>query len=75
MYTVKHSTPVVDKPHSVAESPAAVYCSASSDRPYVCPCEGCGKDYIHECKLNLHLKKEHHGRSLEENGKPVNMRH
>lgn len=31
----------------------------SADRPYVCPYDGCAKAYIHEYKLNLHLKKEH----------------
>ncbi|XP_051216962.1 zinc finger transcription factor YY1 [Lolium perenne] len=31
----------------------------SADRPYVCPYDGCAKAYIHEYKLNLHLRKEH----------------
>ena len=69
MDTVKHSTPMVDKTHSVLKTPAVVSGSASSDRPYVCPYEGCRKDYIHEYKLNLHLKKEHPGHNIEENGK------
>jgi hypothetical protein len=31
----------------------------SAERPYVCPYDGCAKAYIHEYKLNLHLRKEH----------------
>ncbi|GBG91506.1 hypothetical protein CBR_g52462 [Chara braunii] len=33
--------------------------SAAGERPFGCPFEGCGKRYIHEYKLNLHLRKEH----------------
>jgi len=40
------------KPPVVAPVPSA-------ERPYVCPYDGCAKAYIHEYKLNLHLKKEH----------------
>ncbi|MED6143154.1 Transcriptional repressor protein yy1 [Stylosanthes scabra] len=40
---------------------SGTYGSASSDRPYACPYEGCEKAYIHEYKLKLHLKREHPG--------------
>ncbi|KAJ6715504.1 TRANSCRIPTIONAL REPRESSOR PROTEIN YY [Salix viminalis] len=48
-------------------SPSVVYGSASSDRPYICPYEGCEKDYIHEYKLKLHLRREHPGHIGDEN--------
>lgn len=53
------------------KSSNATYASASSDRPYTCPYEGCDKAYIHEYKLNLHLRREHPGHSKEENAKNV----
>lgn len=68
MDTVKR-TPVVEKPPSAPKTPAVAYGSASSDRPYACPYEGCEKAYIHEYKLNLHLRREHPGHNMEENGK------
>lgn len=40
-----------------------------SDRPFSCPYEGCNKCYIHEYKLNLHLRREHAGYAIEENGR------
>ncbi|KAI3516321.1 hypothetical protein L1887_15235 [Cichorium endivia] len=45
----------------------ATYATATSDRPYACPYEGCEKAYIHEYKLNLHLRREHPGHFSEEN--------
>ncbi|KAI4984156.1 zinc finger transcription factor YY1 isoform X2 [Hordeum vulgare subsp. vulgare] len=45
-------------PHNTLKSPVTPPVP-SADRPYVCPYDGCGKAYIHEYKLNLHLKKEH----------------
>ncbi|KAL3620832.1 Transcriptional repressor protein yy1 [Castilleja foliolosa] len=42
---------------------------ASSERPYACPYEGCEKAYIHEYKLNLHLRREHPGHFPDENAK------
>lgn len=65
---VKHHSPVERTP-SAQKAPAGVHGSASSARPYACPYEGCGKDYIHVYKLNLHLKREHPGHNTEENGK------
>ncbi|XP_068663501.1 zinc finger transcription factor YY1-like [Aristolochia californica] len=67
--TMKH-TPPSEKQHSAQKTPA-VYATPTSDRPYACPYEGCGKSYIHEYKLNLHLRREHPGHNAEENGKPT----
>ncbi|PKU71878.1 putative zinc finger protein [Dendrobium catenatum] len=53
-----------EKPNNAAKAP--VLNSASSDRPYVCPFVGCEKAYIHEYKINLHLRKEHPGHNPEE---------
>ena len=47
-----------DHPHSTVQ-PLATQPVPSANRPYVCPYDGCAKAYIHEYKLNLHLKKEH----------------
>lgn len=33
--------------------------STASDRPFACPHPGCTKRYIHEYKLNLHLRNSH----------------
>lgn len=68
MDVMKHTLPA-EKFYNTPKPPAAVYGSASSDRPYACPYEGCGKAYIHEYKLNLHLRREHPGHNAEENGK------
>eukprot|EP00268_Persea_americana_P030991 TRINITY_DN3007_c0_g1_i1.p1 TRINITY_DN3007_c0_g1~~TRINITY_DN3007_c0_g1_i1.p1 ORF type:complete len:364 (-),score=81.96 TRINITY_DN3007_c0_g1_i1:330-1421(-) len=68
MDVMKH-TAQAEKTHSTPKTPAVAYGSASSDRPYACPYEGCGKSYIHEYKLNLHLRREHPGHNSEENGK------
>ncbi|CAN6459184.1 unnamed protein product [Victoria cruziana] len=64
----RHSVQM-EKLHSTPKPPAAVHGSVSSDRPYACPYEGCGKSYIHEYKLNLHLRREHPGHNAEENGR------
>ncbi|KAF7126822.1 hypothetical protein RHSIM_Rhsim11G0125900 [Rhododendron simsii] len=61
-------------PEKLAKTPkpsaaATNYGSASSDRPYCCPYEGCEKAYIHEYKLNLHLRREHPGHFGDENPK------
>jgi transcription factor YY len=39
-----------------AESAAA---ATNHERPFACHHKGCNKRYIHEYKLNLHLRKEH----------------
>ncbi|KAK6915940.1 Zinc finger C2H2-type [Dillenia turbinata] len=64
----KYSTPT-EKPAKASKTPASAYGSASSDRPYSCPYEGCEKSYIHEYKLNLHLRREHPGHFAEDNAK------
>ncbi|XP_019418472.1 PREDICTED: uncharacterized zinc finger protein At4g06634-like [Lupinus angustifolius] len=57
---VTRYTPPSDK-HTKTAKPSGTACSASSDRPYACPYDGCQKAYIHEYKLKLHLKREHPG--------------
>ncbi|KAL0843990.1 hypothetical protein Bca101_017236 [Brassica carinata] len=53
-------TPPAEKVSRTPKTPAAtVYGSASLERPYTCPYEGCDKAYMHEYKLKLHLKREH----------------
>lgn len=54
----KYTLPT-EKPLKTPKSATGAYGSASSDRPYACPYEGCEKAYIHEYKLNLHLRREH----------------
>ncbi|KAH7681042.1 Alpha-SNAP protein [Dioscorea alata] len=61
----------VEKLHYNPKPASIVYTPAPPDRPYACPYEGCGKAYIHEYKLNLHLKREHPGHNSEENRKQV----
>ncbi|XP_042482715.1 zinc finger transcription factor YY1-like [Macadamia integrifolia] len=63
------NNPPSDKLPNATKPSAVNYGSASTDRPYACPYEGCDKCYIHEYKLNLHLKREHPGHYAEENGK------
>lgn len=63
-------TPVSTKPEAVhvereqipsrlASTPVMSPSPATLDRPFVCPYEGCGKQYKHVYKLNLHLKGVH----------------
>ncbi|KAJ6700608.1 TRANSCRIPTIONAL REPRESSOR PROTEIN YY [Salix koriyanagi] len=63
---VKYTTPPERTPKN-AKTPSVVYGSASSDRPYICPYEGCEKDYIHEYKLKLHLRRKHPGHIGDDN--------
>lgn len=66
----KYVQPPPEKPPTKApKSSTPAYGSASSDRPYSCPYEGCEKAYIHEYKLNLHLRREHPGHFPDENSK------
>lgn len=66
--TPKYALPP-EKPVKTTKSSTAAYSSASSDRPYACPYEGCEKAYIHEYKLNLHLRREHPGHFKDETPK------
>ncbi|GFQ01621.1 uncharacterized zinc finger protein at4g06634 [Phtheirospermum japonicum] len=59
-------TPPPEKPTRALKSSTG---PASSERPYACPYEGCEKAYIHEYKLNLHLRREHPGHFPDENAK------
>ncbi|KAI9177887.1 hypothetical protein LWI28_020339 [Acer negundo] len=65
MEVPKYATPP-ERIIKTPKPPSAVYGSASSDRPYACPYEGCEKAYIHEYKLKLHLKREHPGHMPDE---------
>ncbi|KAM4133790.1 hypothetical protein ACJW30_01G358300 [Castanea mollissima] len=60
-------TPPSEKQNKAPKPSSGVYASASSDRPYACPYEGCEKAYIHEYKLKLHLRREHPGHTSDEN--------
>lgn len=62
-YIIPQEKPVRTPKSTTATGPA------SSDRPYACPYEGCEKAYIHEYKLNLHLRREHPGHFPDENAK------
>ncbi|KAF5444054.1 hypothetical protein F2P56_036558 [Juglans regia] len=66
MDVVKYNPPS-DKQNKPLKPSSGAYGSASSDRPYACPYEGCEKAYIHEYKLKLHLRKEHPGHMSDEN--------
>jgi hypothetical protein len=39
--------------------------TSAQERPFACPHEGCTKRYIHEYKLNLHLRNAHLDEELE----------
>ncbi|KAK6156999.1 hypothetical protein DH2020_011247 [Rehmannia glutinosa] len=62
-------TPPIEKPMKAPKSSTGPSGPASSERPYACPYEGCEKAYIHEYKLNLHLRREHPGHFPDENAK------
>ncbi|CAH8382306.1 unnamed protein product [Eruca vesicaria subsp. sativa] len=70
-------TPPAEKVSRTPRTPAAatVHGSASLERPYTCPYEGCDKAYIHEYKLKLHLKREHPGHLPEENNNNTPNKH
>ncbi|CAA2985003.1 uncharacterized zinc finger At4g06634 [Olea europaea subsp. europaea] len=55
-----------EKPVKNPKSYAGASGASSADRPYTCPYEGCEKAYIHEYKLNLHLRREHPGHFPDE---------
>ncbi|KAF0932204.1 hypothetical protein E2562_008730 [Oryza meyeriana var. granulata] len=54
--------------------PSAAPPAPSADRPYVCPYDGCAKAYIHEYKLNLHLKKEHPNHYQDSGAQPASSK-
>ncbi|KAG8059006.1 hypothetical protein GUJ93_ZPchr0002g24875 [Zizania palustris] len=54
-----HSSLVDHSHNNNTQKPPATPPAPSAERPYVCRYDGCAKAYIHEYKLNLHLKKEH----------------
>ncbi|KAH7286256.1 hypothetical protein KP509_33G066500 [Ceratopteris richardii] len=56
----------LEKEIKLQKTAVAASTSASLDRPFACPYAGCDKRYIHEYKLNLHLRKEHANESLPE---------
>eukprot|EP01018_Ginkgo_biloba_P018732 Gb_22371 [translate_table: standard] len=66
-HAVKLVHPQVERDIVNPKVPNTAYGSAPSDRPFTCPFEGCDKCYIHEYKLNLHLRREHAGYLVEEN--------
>ncbi|XP_051146514.1 zinc finger transcription factor YY1 [Andrographis paniculata] len=68
MDTVKY-TPPPEKPVKAPKASTSATGPASAERPYACPYDGCEKAYIHEYKLNLHLRREHQGHFPEENAK------
>ncbi|KAG6547882.1 hypothetical protein Mapa_010702 [Marchantia paleacea] len=48
--------------------PPPVIPPSSVEKPFGCPFEGCSKRYIHEYKLNLHLKSAHMVHDIYEDG-------
>lgn len=58
--------PTIERPTKTPKSTGGAHAS-SSDRPHICPYKGCDKAYIHEYKLNLHLRKEHPGHFPDDN--------
>lgn len=67
--TTTKYTPPVEKPAKAPKASTGATGPASAERPYACPYEGCEKAYIHEYKLNLHLRREHPGHFPDENAK------
>lgn len=70
MRNVTKRTSQSERIHNAPKAPV-VYAIPTPERPYACPYGGCGKAYIHEYKLNLHLRREHPGHNAEETGKPT----
>ncbi|KAJ3675210.1 hypothetical protein LUZ60_004252 [Juncus effusus] len=59
---IKHTPPQKEKtPKTITPktTPAKEPKTVSPNRPFACHYEGCNKAYIHQYKLNLHLRKEH----------------
>eukprot|EP01018_Ginkgo_biloba_P034673 Gb_19862 [translate_table: standard] len=68
-FDVKLTPPPVERESANPRIVTPTSASATLDRPFACPYEGCGKRYKHEYKLNLHLRREHAGPTYEENGR------
>ncbi|GLJ40384.1 hypothetical protein SUGI_0831220 [Cryptomeria japonica] len=68
-HAVKLTPPQAEREFVNPKVSIPAYGTVTSDRPFICPYEGCDKCYIHEYKLNLHLRREHAGYAFEENGK------
>ncbi|XP_058771824.1 zinc finger transcription factor YY1-like [Vicia villosa] len=71
MEVTKYATPQSEKQTKAPKPSGAAYGSASSDRPYACPYDGCEKAYIHVYKLRLHFRRAHPGH-IDENTENVN---
>ncbi|KAK4476837.1 hypothetical protein RD792_015997, partial [Penstemon davidsonii] len=71
----KYTTPPTEKPVKTPRPSTGPSGPASSERPFACPYEGCEKAYIHEYKLNLHLKREHPSHFQEGNAKNTQQQH
>lgn len=63
-------SPVTDPEREVAPKytppPAPAAPPPVIEKPFACPFDGCDKRYIHEYKLNLHLKNAHQINEVEE---------
>lgn len=64
--TAKYAPPPTERPARTPKPSSRPSGPAFSDRPYVCPYDGCTKAYIHEYKLNIHLRREHPGHFPDE---------
>lgn len=59
--------PNIEREIMIPKMVAPVSTPVNLERPFACHYEGCDKRYIHEYKLNLHLRKEHaHEENTEE---------
>ena len=63
---IERETVIIPKPKSWPRQD-----SNALDRPFACPHPGCTKRYIHEYKLNLHLRSSHADENLEYAESPV----
>ncbi|KAL6514691.1 Transcriptional repressor protein yy1 [Orobanche gracilis] len=68
----KYTPPPPEKTIQAPRVPTGLSGPATPDRPYACPYQGCEKAYIHEYKLNLHLRREHPTHFPQENSNKNN---